>query len=110
LLIASPEYAHGVAGGLKNALDWLVGGPEFYQKPVAVLNASARAVHADAHLRETLLTMAARVIEPASITLGLPATGVDAAGIVADPRLSGKLAEALRQFAQAIQRCAEPVA
>ncbi len=42
LLIASPEYAHGVAGGLKSALDWLVGGPEFYQKPVAVLNASAR--------------------------------------------------------------------
>lgn len=24
LLIASPEYAHGMAGGLKNALDWLV--------------------------------------------------------------------------------------
>jgi NAD(P)H-dependent FMN reductase len=110
LLIASPEYAHGVAGGLKNALDWLVGGPEFYQKPVAVLNASARAVHSDAHLRETLVTMAARLIEPASITLGLPATGVDAAGIVADPRLRGELADALRQFAQAIQRCAEPVA
>ncbi|HEY8138713.1 MAG TPA: NADPH-dependent FMN reductase [Methylocystis sp.] len=110
LLIASPEYAHGVAGGLKNALDWLVGGPEFYQKPVAVLNASARAVHADAHLRETLVTMAARVIEPASITLGLPAAGVVAAGIVADPLLRGELAEALRQFAEAIQGCAEPVA
>ena len=87
-----------------------MGGPEFYQKPVAVLNASARAVHADAHLRETLVTMAARVIEPASITLGLPATGVDAAGIIADPRLRGALVEALRQFAQAIHRCAEPVA
>src|SRR5690606_31878921 len=24
LLIASPEYAHGIPGGLKNALDWLV--------------------------------------------------------------------------------------
>ena len=110
LLIASPEYAHGVAGGLKNALDWLVGGPEFHQKPVAVFNASARAVHADAHLRETLVTMSARVIEPASITLGLPATGVDAAGIVADPLLGDELAKALRQFAEAIQRCAEPVA
>jgi chromate reductase, NAD(P)H dehydrogenase (quinone) len=74
------------------------------------LNASARAVHADAHLRETLVTMAARVIEPASITLGLPAAGVVAAGIVADPLLRGELAEALRQFAQAIQGCAEPVA
>ena len=26
LLISSPEYAHGVPGVLKNALDWLVGG------------------------------------------------------------------------------------
>ncbi len=24
LLIASPEYAHGVTGAIKNALDWLV--------------------------------------------------------------------------------------
>lgn len=110
LLIASPEYAHGVAGGIKNALDWLVGGPEFYQKPVAVLNASARAVHAEAHLRETLITMAARLIEPASLILRLPATGVVAAGVVADPLIAGELAEALRQFAEAIQRCAEPIA
>jgi chromate reductase, NAD(P)H dehydrogenase (quinone) len=33
LLIASPEYAHGVAGGLKNGLDWLVGGPDFTKSP-----------------------------------------------------------------------------
>src|SRR5437764_1175741 len=26
LLIAAPEYAHGVPGAMKNALDWLVGG------------------------------------------------------------------------------------
>ena len=34
LLICSPEYAHGVAGVMKNALDWLVGGSEFVGKPV----------------------------------------------------------------------------
>ena len=28
LLICSPEYAHGVPGSLKNALDWLVSGIE----------------------------------------------------------------------------------
>lgn len=28
MVIASPEYAGGTAGGLKNALDWLVGSGE----------------------------------------------------------------------------------
>ena len=34
LLIACPEYAHGVPGGFKNLLDWLVGALEFPDKPV----------------------------------------------------------------------------
>lgn len=46
LLIACPEYARGVPGAFKNALDWLVGGPEFVGKPVALFNASPRASHA----------------------------------------------------------------
>jgi chromate reductase, NAD(P)H dehydrogenase (quinone) len=35
VLISSPEYAHGVPGSLKNALDWVVGSGEFVEKPVA---------------------------------------------------------------------------
>jgi len=33
LLICAPEYAHGVPGTLKNALDWLVSYPSFFNKP-----------------------------------------------------------------------------
>jgi len=44
LLIASPEYAHGITGVMKNALDWLVSFEPFAHKPVAVLNASPRAI------------------------------------------------------------------
>ena len=57
ILIASPEYAHGISGTLKNALDWLVSFEPFIHKPVAVINASPRARHADEALRETLRTM-----------------------------------------------------
>src|SRR5579872_2146108 len=57
ILIASPEYAHGITGALKNALDWVVGSGEFFQKPVAVLNATARSSHAYESLKEILKTM-----------------------------------------------------
>ena len=42
LIIAAPEYAHGVPGALKNALDWLVASETFAGKPVALVNASPR--------------------------------------------------------------------
>jgi chromate reductase len=71
VLFASPEYAHGVTGTIKNALDWLVGYEPFASKIVAVVNASPRAHHADDALRETLRTMAAVIVESASISLPL---------------------------------------
>lgn len=102
LLICSPEYAKGIAGAMKNALDWLVGSSEFPDKPAAVINASQRATHADAQLRLTLTTMSGRLVEEASITLPLLGRNLDAEGIVADATLSAELRLALRRFADAI--------
>lgn len=62
LLISSPEYAHGVPGVLKNALDWLVGGPEMVGKRVALLNTAPHATHAQASLAETLRTMSVELV------------------------------------------------
>jgi chromate reductase len=103
LLISSPEYAHGVPGVMKNALDWLVGGEEFIWKPVALLNASPRATHAQASLIETITTMSGRVVAEASIALPLLGRKIDEAGIVADPEMSSALRAALTAFARAIQ-------
>ena len=104
MLICSPEYARGVAGVTKNALDWLVSSFEFPGKPTVVINASQRSTHADAALRLTLATMSADLIEAASITLPLLGRNLDAAGIAADPDLSAQFGEALRAFADAIGR------
>ena len=62
ILISSPEYAHGVPGSLKNALDWLVSDGALVDKPVALINASPiGGEFARDSLVETLRTMNWRV-------------------------------------------------
>jgi chromate reductase, NAD(P)H dehydrogenase (quinone) len=102
LLISSPEYAHGPPGSLKNALDWLVGGSEFVGKPIALLNASPRATHAQASLAETIRTMAGRLVDAACVAVPLLGSGLDAAGIAARPELAEPVRAAMAAFAAAI--------
>ncbi|GGD01179.1 NADPH-dependent FMN reductase [Undibacterium terreum] len=71
VIISSPEYAHGVTGAIKNLLDWVVGSGELVDKPVALLNASARATWSHAALTEILTVMNARLIPAASLTIPL---------------------------------------
>jgi chromate reductase len=109
ILISSPEYARGVAGVLKNALDWLVASFEFPNKPVALINTSPRATHALATLTLTLETMSAQLVSDAFVTLPLLGTRSDEAAIVADDVLAAPLREAIARFAAAI-RSASPTA
>jgi NAD(P)H-dependent FMN reductase len=95
LLICSPEYAHGVPGSLKNALDWMVSDAAMIGKPIGLLNASARSTIAHPQLAETLRTMSATIVEGASIVVSLDGRRLDAAGIAADPALAAPLRRAL---------------
>jgi len=99
VLITSPEYAHGITGAMKNALDWMVGSEVFVNKPVALLNASPRAVHAQASLKEIITMMSARVVEEASITVPILGANLDEEGIVTHPAIS----VALRQMLTTLQ-------
>ncbi len=101
LLIASPEYAHGITGVLKNALDWLVSFEGFVHKPVAIFNASPRSVHADAALREILITMSARLIDTACLELPLRGRGLDEQQIAASH--GGEIRDALRRFEEGVR-------
>lgn len=104
VIISSPEYAHGVPGVLKNALDWLVASGELYEKPVALFSASPRATYAQASLTETLNVMMAKVLVESSITLALQGRGLDAGGVVSDPDACGQIRSALVTFVHSIAR------
>jgi chromate reductase, NAD(P)H dehydrogenase (quinone) len=95
LVIAAPEYAHGLPGGLKNALDWLVASETFAGKPTALINTSPRAFHAQASLREILSTMAARLIPEAFASVSLTGKTVTVEDILADSGCARRLTESL---------------
>lgn len=98
LLIACPEYARGIPGAFKNALDWLVASQQFPGKPVALFNASPRASEAQSALRLVLRTMSAHLVEQASVTVNLLAKGMTATDIVADAQVAEVVGAALRAF------------
>ena len=82
-------------GVLKNALDWVVASGELVDKPIALINASARATHARTSLANTLSAMSARVVREASITISLGGRMLVTYAIVADASLATALESAL---------------
>ena len=100
--ISSPEYAHGVPGSLKNALDWVVGSGELVDKPIALWNASARSTFAPAALTEILTTMSASVQPP--LTIPLMGKEWTAEKILANPEFALALRTAAAALAGRVQR------
>jgi chromate reductase, NAD(P)H dehydrogenase (quinone) len=103
LVIAAPEYAHGLPGALKNALDWLVASETFAGKPTALINTSPRAFHAQASLREILSTMAARLTPEAFVSISLTGKAVTPEEILADAVCARRLTESLQALIAAAQ-------
>lgn len=64
ILISTPEYAHGIPGSLKNALDWVVGSGELIDKRIGLIFSSAsEADFVRVQLIEVLRTMSAVIQE-----------------------------------------------
>ncbi len=78
VVMAAPEYAGGLAGVAKNALDWLVGSGDLYRKPVAVVTAgTSGGLHARRQLVQTLTWQGAYVV--AELGIAVPRSEVEPA-------------------------------
>jgi len=100
LVFSCPEYAHGIPGGLKNALDWLVSRFEVIDKPALLVHASPRGSYVREALTEVLRTMSLRLSPRVPLTVPLIGkTPDEAAAILAQPAVAAEIVDALRHFA-----------
>jgi chromate reductase len=76
ILICTPEYAMGVPGTLKNAIDWTVSSMEFSRKPVALITASLSGQKAHLSLLETLKVIKSDIPESSQLLISFIKTKV----------------------------------
>jgi NAD(P)H-dependent FMN reductase len=100
VVISTPEYAHGLPGSFKNALDWLVSDPAFAEKPVVILHAARGSTWALDSLREILKTMSACLVEPALAALPLGSNQMDEDAILARPDLRAQLTQSMAELSK----------
>ncbi len=106
VLICTPEYAFGVPGTLKNALDWTVSSGEFWGKPVAAISASPLFTGADkahASLLLTLTALGANVPEGGKLMVPTVNKKLNANGDVVDHKTTQALTAVLDALVQTIE-------
>jgi len=105
LLVCCPEYAHGVPGSFKNALDWLVG-IGLNGKPVGLINASPRSTYVHAALIEILMIMGGNMVAGALVTVPLMGRPLDDTAIATHPEFSATLRGGLAALVEAARATA----
>ncbi len=99
LLVATPEYNHGVPGVLKNAIDWASrprATSPLKDRPVAIMGASpgrGSTARAQAQLRETFVFAGACVMPQPEVLVGSAASLFDEDGDLTDDRIRASIAE-----------------
>jgi len=82
ILICTPEYAMGVPGSLKNAIDWTVSSMEFSHKPVALITASSSGQKAHVSLLDTLKVIESDIPDDSQLLVSFVQTKVKGHKIV----------------------------
>jgi len=81
ILICTPEYAHGVPGTLKNAIDWTVSQSGFSGRPVVLITAATDGKSAHNALLETLRVIEAPAIDELQLLISFVKAKINEQGI-----------------------------
>jgi chromate reductase, NAD(P)H dehydrogenase (quinone) len=103
VFICTPEYAFGVPGSLKNALDWTVGTGDFVGKPVALVTASGAGDKAHVALLHTLTAISADIVEGGTLLVSFIRSKMDDKGQISDPATYDAIKAVLDKLNQAIK-------
>jgi len=98
VLICTPEYAMGVPGTLKNALDWTVSSGELSGKPVALITASTSGRKAHESLLLTLETIEAKIVEETQYVIPFIQVKVNAQSQITDDETMSEIQKLVSAF------------
>jgi chromate reductase, NAD(P)H dehydrogenase (quinone) len=101
ILICTPEYAMGVPGTLKNALDWTVSSMEFSHKPTALITASSLGEKGHPALLETLKVIESDIDESTQLLISVPRTKIKE-GIITDAKTHEEIVNLIKNLIQKI--------
>lgn len=103
VFICQPEYAFGVPGSLKNALDWTVSSGELADKPIALVTAATGGDKAHAALLLILKALSSKVEEGAILLIPFVRTKLNNKGEIINDEIVRSLASVVSTLIQAIQ-------
>ena len=110
VLICTPEYAMGVPGTLKNALDWTVSSMEFSGKPVALITASSSGEKAHRSLLGTLLVIESKMTTDTQLLISFVKTKVSPEPRITDAETLEKVNNLIRSLAGLVGMASDSVA
>lgn len=85
VLVCSPEYAFGIPGSLKNALDWTVGSGDLVNKPLALITAATGGEKAHASMLDVFTALSPVIPEGCALLIPFVRSKLNAAGEINDP-------------------------
>jgi len=91
IIICTPEYAFGIPGQLKNALDWTVSSGSFSGKPTALITASTGGENAHAALLKVLGAIDATISDDTTLLISFIRSKMDTSGKITDKETEEKL-------------------